>query len=76
MAFPMIVEESWEQYIGGMRSAAAAPSVNDPAYPRFESNQRLIFDSGAVDGVFTIEYRTEVVVGKVNHTTGSPCPKR
>jgi len=68
MAFPMVAEESWEQYIGGTRSMAAAPSVNDPAYREFEQDQRRIFDSRAVNGMFTVEYRTEIVAGRLHRS--------
>ncbi len=69
MAFPMVAEESWEQYIGGTRSTAAAPSISDPAYLGFEQDQRRIFDSRAVNGMFTVEYRTEIVAGRL-HCSG------
>lgn len=68
-SFPMAVEESWEQYIGGTRSAAAAPSVNDPSYPEFEQAQRKRFESEAVGGVLMIKYRTEIRAGRLDRRT-------
>jgi len=65
MEFPMVAKESWEQYIGGVRSAAAAPSVNDPAYHEFEQDQRTLFDSKALEGILTVEYCTVIEAGKL-----------
>jgi SAM-dependent methyltransferase len=62
-SFPMSARESWEQYIGGTRSAAAAPARDDPAYAAFERTQRERFDAGAVDGRLAVDYSTEVAVG-------------
>lgn len=61
----IIAKESWEQYIGGVRSAAAAPSVNDPAYREFEQDQRTLFDSKAVNGTLAVEYCTVIEAGKL-----------
>jgi len=72
MSFPMAARESWEQYIGGTRSAAAAPSVSDPAYRGFEQDQRRIFDSRAVGGRLTVEYCTKIVAGRLKRCEKQP----
>lgn len=66
MGFPMTIRETWDEFIGGTRSTAAAPSVYDPAYTEFEKNQRRLFESQARDGLITIAYSTEIAVGKLN----------
>jgi SAM-dependent methyltransferase len=63
MSFAMAVAESWEQYIGGTRSAAGAPVQSDPGYAPFERAQRERFDARAVGGLLAIDYSTEIAVG-------------
>ena len=66
MSVAMRIQETWEQFMGGMRSAAAAPSIDDPVYPDFEKSQRQLFERRARDGLITIAYGTEIVVGKLS----------
>ena len=62
---PMTATETWEQFIGGMRSCAGAPRTTDPEYPAFERLQRRSFDRRAVDGLLTVSFSTETVVGNL-----------
>ena len=64
--FPVSVAETWEQYIGGLRSAADAPLLGDVGYGDFEEAHRRRFAAQAVDGLITIHYTTELVVGRPN----------
>jgi len=56
--------ESWEQFIGGARSAASAPDLKDAAYSDFEGVHRKVFETHSVDGLLEIVYSTHVDVGK------------
>ena len=66
-SFHSTMLEALEQFIGGARSAANAPSTGEPGYAEFEHAQRATFDIRSTDGLITIEYVTEVVVGRMDH---------
>lgn len=72
--FPMAIEQEWEAYIRGRRSAATAPRRDNPRYTEFEREQRAAFDATAVDGIVTVRYATELAVGRVRPRT--PCNER
>jgi ubiquinone/menaquinone biosynthesis C-methylase UbiE len=65
-SFPMCITETWEQFIGGARSAAAAPRTGDPEYKEFELQQRAVFDAQAKAGLIEVHYTTELAVGRLN----------
>ena len=65
--FPVVFEEGWDEYIGGIRSASRNPSPGDKGYRDFEENLRQRFDSKAVDGRITVRYVTELAVGRLNY---------
>ena len=65
-SFPAAVKETWSQFIGGLRSAAGNPSWGDDGYAQFEQKQRELFDANAVEGLITVEYATELIVGRLN----------
>jgi SAM-dependent methyltransferase len=66
LGFPVAVTESWQQFIGGARSAAGSPSPGDAGYDRFVQEQREVFDARATDGMITVEYSTELLVGHLD----------
>ena len=63
-SFENAIRESWEQFIGGARSAASAPDIEDAAYGDFEGIHRKVFETHSVDGLLEIVYSTHVDVGK------------
>lgn len=63
--FPMCVQETWEQYVGGARSAAGAPLPGDAGYEGFERGLRERFDAAAIAGMMEVRYTTELVVGRL-----------
>jgi len=63
-SFQTEVHETWQQFLGGARSAAGAPSEGDDGYGEFVTEQRKIFDAGANKGIITIEYSTELFAGQ------------
>jgi SAM-dependent methyltransferase len=62
-SFESAISESWEQFIGGARSAASAPNPEDAAYNDFEEIHRKVFETYSVDGLFEVVYSTYVDVG-------------
>lgn len=71
-SFPVTIQEDWKQFIGGARSAARAPNLGDDGYEDFERGQKSAFDARATNGLITVTYATELVVGRMNRrTTGS-----
>ncbi len=72
LSFPMIVQEDWERFIGGARSAAGAPNLGDPRYDEFARAQRASFDRQARNGLVDVRFTTELAVGRMHRgTTGS-----
>lgn len=63
--FPLTMRENWTQFIGGLRSSAFHPNPGDENYPRFEKEQREVFDQSAVNGLITIAFTTELAVGRL-----------
>jgi len=61
--YPVTLHETWEQYIGGLRSAAGNPSPGDPGYGMFERQQREVFDSQTQDGLIAVHYTTVLAAG-------------
>jgi ubiquinone/menaquinone biosynthesis C-methylase UbiE len=66
LSFSVTFKETWPQFIGGVRSAASSPSQSDVGYQKFEHEHRRLFDARAVDGLITVEYTTELAVGRSN----------
>jgi SAM-dependent methyltransferase len=83
LSFPMTIRETWAQFIGGARSAARTPNVDDEGYGDFERGQKAVFDARARDGLIAVEYTTELVFGHMKRRTigsrrrGDPraCPR-
>jgi SAM-dependent methyltransferase len=71
-SFGNTVREGWDQFIGGARSAAAAPDSHDAAYSSFEEVHREVFETHSVDGLLEVVYSTDVVVGMFPKTTAEP----
>ncbi len=67
--FTQEIRETWQQFIGGTRSVAGSPNRDDANYDAFEEQHRKIFDSTAVDGFLKVEFRTELVLGKLKRRT-------
>ncbi len=67
-SYPVTLYETWEQFIGGSRSAAGSPNPGEPGYAAFERRQREVFDSQAQDGLIAVQYTTELVVGWLKNT--------
>jgi ubiquinone/menaquinone biosynthesis C-methylase UbiE len=67
--FSKKIRETWQQFIGGSRSAAGSPNRDDFDYDAFEEKHRKIFNSRAVDGSLEVEFRTELVLGRLNRRT-------
>jgi hypothetical protein len=68
-SFERTVRERWDEFIGGVRSAASAPGRQDPAYSAFEETHRKVFDAHSVDGLLEVVYSTDVIVGMFPKTT-------
>jgi ubiquinone/menaquinone biosynthesis C-methylase UbiE len=62
-SFESTVYESWEQFIGGARSAASAPDPENAAYNDFVEIHRKVFETYNVDGLLEVVYSTYVDVG-------------
>ena len=62
-SFENAICEGWEQFIGGVRSAASAPDSEDATYSDFEEIHRKVFETHSVDGFLKVVYSTDVHVG-------------
>ncbi|MBE9479146.1 MAG: class I SAM-dependent methyltransferase [Chloroflexi bacterium] len=62
-SFESAICESWEQFIGGARSAASAPNSEDATYNDFEEIHRKVFESYSFKGLLEVVYSTNVDVG-------------
>jgi SAM-dependent methyltransferase len=71
LSVPMTVRESWLEFIGGARSAAGTPGPGSAGYDEFVNAQRSIFDARSVNGITTVEYWTELMIGRLH---GAPMP--
>jgi SAM-dependent methyltransferase len=69
LSFPMTIHETWAQFIGGARSAARTPNVDDEGYEDFERAQKAVFDARARDGLIQVEYTTVLVFGHMKRRT-------
>ena len=69
LSYPMTIRETWEQFIGGARSAARTPNVDDEGYLDFERAQKTVFDARARDGLISVEYTTELAFGHMKRRT-------
>jgi SAM-dependent methyltransferase len=67
--FPMRILETWAQFLGGSRSAAASPHPDEPAYAAFEARLRHLFDARARDGLIEVRYTTVIVTGRLRPAT-------
>ncbi len=67
---PIVFEETWQQYIGGIRSGADNPSQDEEGYEEFENKLRASFDSRAEKDLIVVEYTTELAIGQLNHRSG------
>ncbi len=65
-SWQMSVTEGWEKYMGGARSAAAAPMPGTPEYADFEEKQKAFFSENAVNGKIALTYTTQTILGRVN----------
>lgn len=61
--FENTVHESWDEFIGGVRSAAFAPNAEDADYAGLEEVHREVFESRSFDGLLEIVCSTVVDVG-------------
>ncbi len=68
-SYPVTLRETWEQFIGGARSAAGSPSPGEAGYGTFEHKQRQAFQAQAQDGLIAVHYTTELVVGWLKNTS-------
>ena len=64
-SFPSVINETWAEYIGGIRSASRNPSPADEEYEAFEQKHRKRFGLQAVDGLISVRYTTELTVGRL-----------
>ena len=65
-SYPVVFDEGWPEFVGGIRSSSRNPSPGDEGYEEFEEKLRKRFDSQAVDGRITVEYATVLAVGRLN----------
>jgi len=63
--YSVTVRETWDEYLGGLRSAAWAPSPGQPSYTEFVASHRRGFDARALDGRIDMPYATELAVGRL-----------
>lgn len=61
-SFENTIHESWDHFIGGVRSAASAPDSEDATYAGFEEAHRKVFETHSVDGLLKVVYSTVVDV--------------
>ena len=62
--FRQVQTETWEEYWGAVVSNMESPSENEGWFSDFKEAHRLIFSRFANEGVLTVEYSTEVLLGQ------------
>ncbi len=55
----------WEGLLGRSLSASYVPSEQDPAFPEFQRQLRLVYDQHQQNGLVSFTYHTEVYIGKM-----------
>lgn len=55
----------WEGLLGRSLSSSYVPNEQDPAFPEFERQLRLVYDAHQKNGLVAFTYCTEVYVGKI-----------
>jgi ubiquinone/menaquinone biosynthesis C-methylase UbiE len=65
-SYPVVFEEGWSEFIGGIRSASRNPNPGDEEYEEFEEKLRKRFDSQSKDDRITVKYTTELAAGRLN----------
>jgi ubiquinone/menaquinone biosynthesis C-methylase UbiE len=65
MHFPQTWQESWDEFIGGMLSDSHAPDDTQPAFPKFVSSVRRIFDEFNDKGYIHANGGTDLVLGRL-----------
>ncbi len=68
-AFPQTIRETWQEYIGGVRSTAAAPNQDEDEYKSFEREHRRVFNSQALNGLIEVKFNTKLIVGRLDSRT-------
>jgi SAM-dependent methyltransferase len=63
-SFPQTRSETWDEYWGAVQAGMEAPSAADDWFSAIEAAHRERFTSQAVDGILTVPYRTEVLLGQ------------
>jgi hypothetical protein len=66
-AFPFVLQEPWETFVGSLCSASFTPDEDHPLYPRFEREARTVFERLSIDGLLEVCGETELIVGRVEH---------
>lgn len=69
-SYPVVFEEGWTEFIGGIRSASRNPSPGDEGYKEFEEKLKQRFDSQSKGGRITVRYTTELAIGRLNSIPG------
>jgi SAM-dependent methyltransferase len=71
MHFPQTWQENWDVFIGGILSDSHSPDDTHPAFPRFVSAVRQVFDQFSIEGIVQIHGGTDLVIGRLRkETTG------
>lgn len=65
-SYPVVFDEGWTEFLGGIRSASRNPSPGDEGYEEFEEKLRKRFDSQSKDGRITVKYTTGLAIGLLN----------
>ena len=64
LAFPFMLYESWEEFIGALTSASHMPDADHPLYGRLEKAARAVYDQFAIDGRLAVPGETELHIGQ------------
>jgi SAM-dependent methyltransferase len=65
-SFPASREENWDEFFGGLCSAANAPDEANPLFADMRTAARRAFDALSTDGILNMHYSTELIFGHLN----------
>ncbi len=62
-SFSVVEQETWEHFLGALRSDSHAPDECHPRYERFEQSARRVFDRFEKHGRLAVSFSTELRMG-------------